>query len=132
MTLHPAYFEVRFRGPRPPQWPTSFAIVTAYQTTGESWPASRNEAENAALARHLAGGPGRIIGPLTGYSPASGHAEPGFAVELPLQEACRVGSRFRQDAIYWVEGDELYVTSCARPELVPVGRFSSRLDADPG
>jgi hypothetical protein len=66
-----------------------------------------------------------------GYSPKSGHAEPSWAVELPLDEGCNIGQRFLQDAIYHVKNDELSVTRCnERVALVRVGSFRSRLDAD--
>lgn len=61
---------------------------------------------------------------LTGYSPTTVHAEPGWAVEMPWDEACDLGLRFKQDAIYSVRGDELTVTFCDhRRGLVPVGAF---------
>src|SRR6516225_1853575 len=49
---------------------------------------------------------------LFGYSPTSGHAEPSWAADLPLDEGCNIGQRFRQDAIYHVKNDELSVTRC--------------------
>ena len=47
--LHPAYFNVRFRGP----WldlshPEEFAIITAYATTGETWSGSGTPGAAAA------------------------------------------------------------------------------------
>jgi len=43
---------------------------------------------------------------ITGFSPSTGHAEPGWAVALPLVECRAIGNRYYQDAIYSVEGDE--------------------------
>lgn len=65
---------------------------------------------------------------LTGYSPSTGHAEPGWAVEVDFVTACDIGHRHHQDAIYYVDGDELYVSYCdARRRRVPVGGFRARV-----
>ena len=41
---------------------------------------------------------------ITGYDPATGHAEPGWAIEIGFDEAVDLGLRFQQDAIFWVSG----------------------------
>jgi len=65
---------------------------------------------------------------ITGYSPATGHAEPGWGIELSLGEACDLRLRYKQDAIYYVIGDQLWVTFCDdRRQLVRVGSFADRL-----
>jgi hypothetical protein len=126
---HPAYFQVRFRSPGSPlDWPISFAIITAWATTGEFWSAEENQAADAQLAVRL-----RNIGcwhrRITGYSPLDGHAEAGWAALLPLELARDLGREFRQDAIYWVSGDQCWVTKCAaESELVSAGSFRERLD----
>jgi len=126
--VNPAYFEVRFRTGEPiVPWPREFAIITAFATTGESWPREENEAADRELESELATR-GVWFARVTGYSPASGHAEPGWAAELPIDDARRVGRRFRQDAIYLVRGDELSVTRCDDGQaLAPVGRFRERV-----
>jgi hypothetical protein len=64
---------------------------------------------------------------MTGFSPATGHAEPGWGVEMPWESACELGIQFKQDAIYVVIGGELYVTFCdTRRSLVHVGPFPER------
>jgi hypothetical protein len=66
-----------------------------------------------------------------GYSPKSGHAEPSWAVDLPLDKGCTIGQRFLQDAIYHIKNDELSVTRCNELRaLVHVGSFRDRLDPD--
>ena len=69
---------------------------------------------------------------ITGYSPppATPHREPGWAVAMDWQEACDLGARFLQDAIYVVQADALAVTLCDhRRDLLPVGTFRQRLTA---
>lgn len=127
--LHPAYFGIRFRreGETAPEWPKEFVIITAYATTGERWSDDKNTAASAALYEKLVLRE-LWIEPLTGYDPESGHAEPGYAVVLPMEEARELGRRFRQDAIFHVLGDALSVTRCeGGSPLVLVGRFRERL-----
>ena len=127
--MHPAYFEVRFRQDGTDGgWPDEFAVITAYATTGEAWSDERNRAADRELGEYLSS-LSRFVRRLTGYSPKTGHAEPGWAVDVPLHEACEIGVRFEQDAVYFVRAGELFVTHCdARRRLERVGAFRERLD----
>jgi hypothetical protein len=126
--LDPNYFETHFRTPAPlPAWPPEFVIVTAYATTGERWTSAENEAADRKLTYEL-----QQLGiwkaRVTGYSPTSGHAEPGWAADIPFDAACDLGLRCRQDAIYYVSGDTLSVSFCdGRRRLVAVGPFRERV-----
>ena len=125
--MNPAYFDTHFEHPH--YWddpPAEFAIITAYASTGETWTSLENESADKQLEADLRRG--RCwMQRLTGYSPATGHAEPGWAVELDFDTACDLGLRFRQDAIYYVIGDTLHVTRCNELRtLVEVAAFSSR------
>ena len=84
-----------------PPWddpPAEFAIITAYASTGETSTSLENESADKQLEADLRRR--RCwMQRLTGYSPATGHAEPGWAVELDFDTACDLGLRFRQDAI---------------------------------
>ena len=110
------YRATQFRTPGTPHWPERFALVTGYATTGESWPAARNEQANRRLEEHLV-----LHGiwhwPVTGYAPATGHEEPGWAVGLDL------------DAVYWIEDDVLYVSFCdeRRGRRWVAGSFAERV-----
>lgn len=136
VALHPAYFEARFRTPEHvARWPDRFAIISAHATTGSSWTDEANEEADRRLAAALrersarAGASGAWLQRITGYSPTTGHAEPSWAAPLPFDEACDLGRAFRQDAVYFVRGDELFVSHCdERRALVPVGSFRARLD----
>ena len=129
--MPPPYFTVRFRTEAAAiDWPAQFVIITAYATTGERWDAAREVAADAALAETLEA-LGVWYTRITGYTPETGHAEPGWAAALSLEAGCELGLRFAQDAIYVVEGDALGVTFCdARRGVVPVGAFRERLDRD--
>ena len=124
------YHETRFRLPRPVlSWPSTFGLITGYATTGEVWPEERNQQANAALERVLVS-TGCWMAPITGYSPSTGHAEPGWAVEMTFEQCCKLGEEFLQDAIYFVENGELFVSPCAegKRDLAPVGNFMERVD----
>lgn len=125
----PAYFQIAFRTEGPvPQWPERFVIITAYATTGESWSEERNVEADRQLHAHLVARGHEPIR-IAGYDPESGHAEPGWAVDLPLSEALEVGRSFLQDSIFRVEGDMLTVGRCVRhAEWAAVGGFRERID----
>ncbi len=126
--MHHAYFETHFETPdADPHWPAAFAIITACATTGETWSEEENRAADARLAAALQS---RAVWcrRLTGFSPHTTHAEPGWACALSFDAACDLGLEFRQDAIYYVDGDALYVSFCdTRRRLEPVGPFRARL-----
>lgn len=130
---HPAYFVVRFRLERyPDDWPESFAIITAWATTGEQWSAADNAAANERLHQRLAA-LGCWSWRVTGFSPFDGHAEEGWAVALSVEQARELGREFLQDAIYWVDHDQLWVTKCtAASGLVTVGSFRQRIEVQVG
>jgi hypothetical protein len=128
-SMHPSYFGVRFRIPQPVKdWPPCFAILSGYATTGEVWTTERNEGADRALGEALKKR-GGWLQRITGFFPDTGHAEPGWAAEMTLEEGCTWGGQYLQDAIYWVDGDFLWVSHCdQRRALVPVGRFRERVE----
>ncbi len=130
--MHPAYFGTRFRVDNlPDRWPAQFVILSAWATTGQQWTQEQNEAADHGLARWLVDH-GWWHHRVIGYSPRTGHAEPSWAFPLPLDEACELGLQFQQDALYYVDGDELYVTHCdQRRSLQSVGLFRQRIDPAP-
>lgn len=126
--MNPAYFETHFKRQMPwEDWPPEFAIITAYATTGEVWTDSENKAADRRLKAVLQQ-QGSWLRRLTGYSPVTGHAEPGWAVNLNFEAACNLGQQFRQDAIYYVVDNVLYVSFCdQRRAQIPVDSFRLRV-----
>ena len=103
MSLHPGYFLIRFRvdawiaelhGTTADVWPDAFVVVTAYATTGEQWSAARNGQAHAALRAQLES-EGVWYQPITGYDPGTGHAEPGYAVAISLNDGVSLGRAFQ-------------------------------------
>lgn len=122
------YLETRFLAEnQPADWPVEFAIITGYATTGETWSDEENRAADDALRQELEEMDG-AVSRITGYSPTTLHQEPGWAAVLPWKTACDVGARYRQDAIYYVTNDDLWVTYCdERQQLQRVGPFRERV-----
>jgi hypothetical protein len=129
--MPPAYFDTRFKLGLPlAELPESFAIITAHATTGEVWTVEDNNTVNEALRAELDKG-GQFIGTITGYSPVTQHSEPGYAVALEFEEACKVGAQFKQEAIYYVSSGTLFVSHCDhRRGLKPITKFSKRVDSN--
>lgn len=126
--MHPAYFETHFQQDEAWQdWPEQFAIITAYATTGETWTDAENQAADLALEAELRK-QSAWVRRITGYSPATGHAEPSWAVPIDFKTACDIGKRYRQDAIYYVAHDTLFVSYCdSRRASITVGDFRPRV-----
>jgi hypothetical protein len=132
-SFHPAYFATRFHGPWPDSvCPQEFVILTAFATTGETWSKEANRVADRALEEVLRA-TGAWMRRLTGYDPATGHAEAGWAVALDFDTAREIGRRFHQDAIFEISGDELRVTRCqGEGGSAVIGSFRERLDGPPG
>jgi hypothetical protein len=127
--FHPAYFRTLFLAESiPPVWPAAFGIVTAWATTGEQWSAAQNQEADDQLRRVIQtrGLPHQR---LTGISPDGKHAEPGWALTAARADVVALGRDFLQDAVYWVESDQLQVLSCREDRSAMVGRFAERVRA---
>jgi hypothetical protein len=117
--MNPIYLETRFKrdlenDPKFDKFetfPDQFAIITAYATTGEEWSDMKNSQEDERLKAYLQSR-FSCVKRITGYSPSSGHSEPGWLVNCSFDEGCDVGLSFKQDAIYWHESGNLYVSYC--------------------
>jgi hypothetical protein len=127
------YFETHFKG-QDKGWevPEEFSILTAFATTGKQWTDAQNKAADLALEHELRSD-GKCLSRLTGFSPETLHAEPGWVAAIGWDVACDLGLKYKQDAIYHVKGDELFVSYCdGSRALVPVGMFRERLDGGKG
>ena len=123
-----AYLQTRFRVPAPrTDWPGAFVILTGYATTGQQWPEAQNLAADERLRLALVQ-LGLWHCRVTGYSPHTTHAEPGWAAALAPTAACALGVLFQQDAHYEIANGQLWVVRCATGQRAPVARFLERLD----
>ena len=113
-----------------PDWseqPEEFAIISGYATTGEKWSAERNQQADERLYQRLLE-KGTWVRRVTGYAPDTGHNEPCWATAISFGEACDIGEEFLQDAIYYVVGNDLYVSHCdSRRVKTPISKFSVKI-----
>jgi len=117
--MNPIYLETRFKRDlgNDPNFdmfeilPDQFAIITAYATTGEEWSDIENDEADMRLQEYLQSH-FSCVKRITGYSPSSGHSEPGWLVNCSFDEGCDIGLSFKQDAIYWGEDGNLFVSYC--------------------
>lgn len=104
--------------------------MSAYETTGEDWSAGANKRADEALRRELHSRCSWLLR-LAGCTPGGAHDEPCWAFEMPFNEACDLGLRYRQDALYAVEDGMLFVSYCDdRRALESVGKFRHRIMAE--
>ena len=127
--MNPEYFKTRFRTQEQKiQFPDEFIIITAYPTTGENWGQSKVKGAERQLFEELNSRKTWMVS-IEGYSPEAGHAESGWCTMMGFDEACEMGLRYLQDAIFHVKDDLLSVTFCdQRRKLVEIGAFLQRVD----
>jgi len=107
--------------------PEEFAIISGYATTGEKWPTERNQQADEQLHHRLVEN-GTWLRRVTGYAPDTGHNEPCWAIAISFDEACDIGEEFLQDTIYYVVGDDLFVSHCdSRRVKTPISKFSVKI-----
>ena len=106
--------------------PASYSIITAFATTGQKWTDKENQDADSCLKSELEDA-GLDNWRITGYSPATGHAEPGWATTLSVNEACELGRRYHQHAVFIVQDGMLSVMLCDGGKQKTVGEISKRL-----
>jgi len=90
----------------PADWPKSFAILTAYATTGETWTLEQNVAADRQLEAELRKG-GHRIHRISGYSKDLKTHEEGWAVLMDLKRAWDLAVKYKQVALFYYQNDEL-------------------------
>jgi len=107
--------------------PDSFGIVTSCNPNGEEV----GSAENLRLDREL----GSLLSStgsdhfrVTGGSRDMTHAEPGYGCLVDRERIVDLGHQWNQEAVFWVEGDDLFLIPCAtRQEFELLGSFRERV-----
>jgi hypothetical protein len=107
--------------PLPPDWPTDFAIITAYDPDGLPTTAEQNLAADAALEAELRAA-GYRLHRITGGSADGVHLEPGWGVSIGLPGAVEYGRRYRQLAVFYVRGGGVCLVDCADGSSEDLGR----------
>jgi type I restriction system adenine methylase HsdM len=121
------YFETCFElEGDPADLPASYGIVTAYATTGETWTDAQNVEADTLLAAAL-DRKGIAKWRITGYSPRTGHAEPGWAIPVDPEELVALGKEYLQHAVYHVKDGFLSVRLCESDHKATIGAIAERM-----
>ena len=107
--------------PLPTDWPTDFAIITAYDPEGRAATPADNVAADAALEAELRSA-GYRLHRITGGSEDGVHQEPGWGVPIGLPGAVEFGRRYRQLAIFAVRAGRLALLDCEDGSVEDLGR----------
>jgi hypothetical protein len=107
--------------PLPADWPADFAIITAYDPDGLPTTPELNRAADEALESELRAA-GYRLHRVTGGSADGAHLEPGWGVPLGLPGAVEYGRRYRQLAVFHIQGGGLKLVDCADGASEDLGR----------
>ncbi len=107
--------------PLPADWPADFAIITAYDPDGLPTTPELNRAADEALESELRAA-GYRLHRITGGSADGVHLEPGWGVPIGLPGAVEYGRRYRQLAVFYIQGGGLKLVDCADGASEDLGR----------
>ena len=107
--------------PLPSDWPTDFAIITAYDPDGLPTTGDLNLAADESLEAELRAA-GHRLHRITGGSADGVHLEPGWGVSIGLPGAVEYGRRYRQLAVFYVRGGGVCLVDCADGSSEDLGR----------
>ncbi|MFZ9344337.1 MAG: DUF3293 domain-containing protein [Opitutales bacterium] len=107
--------------PLPADWPGDFAVITACDPDGRSTSPELNRSADEALESELRAA-GHRIHRITGGSADGAHLEPGWGVPIGLPGAVEYGRRYRQLAVFYVQGGRLTLVDCADGSSEDLGR----------
>lgn len=85
-----------------------FAVLTAYNPTGQTIDEAANRRRTEALRQRL-NDRGLLVIPTQGVSPDRRHQETGFAAAMPREEAAAIAKDFGQSAIFWWDGARFWI-----------------------
>lgn len=105
---------------------TEFAVITAWNPYSKQVSNSNNQNANRQLKQHFLkqNYESLQVGDIN-----RNWIEESFAVEIDLAQAQQLGKLFRQNAIYYVADDRLYLVSCLEQSIKKqhIGCFSQRI-----
>lgn len=131
MTLWELYQNTVFLMPQPLSKRLDFAVITAHNPEGKVLTEAANQKRDLLLQSELIT-KGYKNQPLWGCSADLKHKERSWAVVMDKPSATTLGIRLKQNAIFWVSHDELYLLPCLMQEnACHLGRFSERIIESP-
>jgi hypothetical protein len=107
--------------------PRSFVVITAYNPRGQFAPPSRNRHQDQTLRAVLEGRGGAPFR-VTGRSVDGKHQEPGWGAVIDIQTGIEIGRMFKQEAIYYIDEDDLSLHSCDQVEVKHLGSWAARVN----
>jgi len=87
-----------------------FAVITACNPGGARLDREENARRTEKLEALLRDRGIGFVG-VDGCSPDRSRREPGFAVQLPLEHARALALEFRQDALFWFDGERFWLVA---------------------
>jgi len=124
--MNEKYFDTHFLGlGKTDELPLTFAILTACNPMDQPLGKNENKKRNLELIQILSD-TGKTFARITGSSPDQSHQEPSFLVRCSRQEALKLGTRFDQRAIFWVNDDQLEIVECSTGISHSAGSFRNR------
>ena len=125
MRNRPEYSKAQFATEQV-DFPHSFAIVTACNPEGEDHPTAENESFNAMLKEEISNrfDAKTPLFKITGHSECGSHEEPGWGIECSLDEAIELGALFKQEAIFWISEERLYLVDVKTHQKEYIGKFN--------
>lgn len=105
--------------------PNPFAIITASNPLGQLLSDVENTERNQSLKSELAN---VLHEDIIGASVDLNHQEQSFIVQISKPAAIGLALKYDQNAIYWVEGDDLHIVPVAMSgDEISIGSFRQRL-----
>lgn len=121
--LWQAYSNPYFRFSRVPQV-SSFAIITAWNPASVWLSQEDNDRNNQYLAQDI---DHTYLSMVDVGDESFSWVETSFAVEMTLQRSLELGKKYGQNAIYFIEGERLFLISCDKEQTkVSLGKWRGR------
>ncbi len=126
-SLKVAYFDAWFRCSEPPsRLPREFGIVTPCNPFGRPLGVVKNWKRLRRLEAYLQKHSLSYFR-VDGCSRDGSHVESGFGISgAPLADLKQLGAQFDQDAIFWVQNDQVSLVSCSAEDARFFCRWSKR------
>ncbi len=120
--MKPEYCQTIFQTPCE-NLPEEFYIITAHNPDGETIDPSGNNQRDQKLSRDLEN-MGSSKFRITGMSPDRSHSEASWGINCSQDIAINMGRKYRQDAIFRVSGDQLFLIDCRDATETKCGQFT--------
>ncbi len=125
--IRPEYLQTVFVTDAPAGgWPPQFTVLTACNPRGEAATPETNALLEEQLRRYCED-QSLVSWPVIGGTPDWHYHERGVGLPIDLAQALTIGRNFDQDAIFWIEEDNLCCVACDTQERVQMGSWSARL-----